>query len=254
MADTAGGVVAGTRTWWSRAILIGAVVAAALLPIGALGARLGIWSFMGGFLLLAAGTVLAAIGLIVGIAAIIAANRRGLKGDKPAVYLGTLISVLILALMGSQFMAAGSVPPIHNISTDVVDPPAFDKVVALRGDSSNPLDYDAEQLAALQQEAYPWVQTLETDREPADALARAVQVLEGMGLEMVDVNDGAGIVEATDTTFWFGFKDDVVVRVRPQPDGSGALVDLRSVSRVGQSDVGANARRIGRFLEEFQKG
>jgi len=252
MAEQAGGVVAGTRTWWSRAILIGAVVAAVLLPVGAIGTRLGIWTFMGGFLLLAAGTVLAAIGLIVGIAGIVAAHRRNLAGDKRAVYLGTLISVLILAVMGSQFMAAGAVPPIHNISTDVADPPAFDKIVAIRGDKSNPLDYDAEQLAPLQQQAYPWVKTLESDREPADALARAVQVLEEMGLEIVDVNDAAGMAEATDTTFWFGFKDDVVVRIRPQPDGSGSLVDLRSVSRVGQSDIGANARRIGRFLELFQ--
>jgi len=252
MAETSGiGGVTATRTWWSRAILIGAVVAAALLPIGALGTRLGIWSFRGGFLLLAAGTVLAAIGLIVGIAGIIAARRRGLINDRAPVYLGTLISVLILGLMGMQFMGASSVPPIHNISTDVVDPPEFDKVVALRGEGTNALAYDRDQLAGLQQGAYPWVKTLETDLTPADALQRAVATLEAMGLELVDVDEQNGVVEATDTTFWFGFKDDVVVRVRSQPDGSGALVDMRSVSRVGQSDIGANARRIGQFLENF---
>lgn len=254
MAEQAsGGVIAGTRTWWSRAILIGSVVAAALLPIGALGTRLEIWTFRGGFLLLAAGTTLAAIGLVVGIAGIIAARRRKLSGDKPAVYLGTLISALIIALMGTQFVTAGSVPPIHNISTDVGDPPAFDKVATIRGPDANPLEYDAEQLAAAQQQAYPWVKTLETDREPADALAHAVRTLEEMGLELVHVNDQTGTIEATDTTFWFGFKDDVVVRIRPQADGSGSLVDMRSVSRVGQSDVGANARRIGRFLTQFQE-
>jgi len=246
----AGGLTAG-RTWWSRAILIGSVVAATLLPLGAVGARLGIWSFMTGFLLLGAGTVLAAIGVVVGIAGIIAAKRRRLKDDKPAVYLGTLISVLIIALMGMQFQTASSVPPIHNISTDVVDPPAFVRIAALRGDDTNPLTYDAEQLASLQQDAYPWVQTLKTDRDAAAALRQSIRVLEGMGLEIVHVDEAAGLVEATDTTFWFGFKDDVVVRVRAADDG--ALVDMRSVSRVGLSDLGINARRIGAFLERFEK-
>ncbi|MFM8354065.1 MAG: DUF1499 domain-containing protein [Gammaproteobacteria bacterium] len=243
---------ADTRTWWSRAILIGAVIAAVLLPVGALGTRLGIWSFMGGFMLLAAGTVLAAIGLIVGIAGIIAARRRGLTADKPAVYLGTLVSLLVLAVMGMQFAAAGSVPPIHNISTDVADPPAFNRVVALRGEGSNPLEYDASKLAEAQQTAYPWVKTLDSDLAPLEAVRRARSTLEDMGLEIVGVEEAQGLLEATATTFWFGFKDDVVVRVRPQPDGAGSVIDMRSVSRVGQSDLGANARRIGAFLSEFQ--
>ncbi len=236
--------------WWSKAILIGAVVAAALLPIGALGTRVGVWTFGTGFLLLAAATVLAAIGLVTGIAGIIAAHRRNLRDDRQAVYLGTIVSALVLALMGQQFYAASSVPPIHNISTDVDDPPAFVAIVELRGDNANPLEYDAEEIAAAQLEAYPWVETLESDLAPEAALDRAVQVLEGMGLEIVDVDPEAGRVEATDTTRWFGFKDDVVVRVRPAPGGS--LVDMRSVSRVGVSDLGKNAQRIGEFLEAFR--
>jgi uncharacterized protein (DUF1499 family) len=56
-------------------------------------------------------------------------------------------------------------------------------------------------------------------------------------------------VEATDTTFWFGFKDDVVVRVRAAENGGGSIVDVRSVSRVGQSDLGLNAKRIGSILD-----
>ncbi|MBK79752.1 MAG: hypothetical protein CMQ43_02375 [Gammaproteobacteria bacterium] len=247
MAETNDGAV-GTM-WWSKAILIGAVVAAALLPVGALGTRVGIWTFGTGFLLLAAATVLAAIGLVTGIAGIIAAHRRKLRDDRQAVYLGTIVSALVLALMGQQFYAASSVPPIHNISTDVADPPQFDAVVALRGENSNPLEYNADEIAAEQLEAYPWVETLASDLPPDAALQRAVQVLEEMGLEIVNVDAQAGRVEATDTTRWFGFKDDVVVRVRPGPTGS--VVDMRSVSRVGVSDLGANAQRIGEFLEAF---
>ena len=247
MAEANDGPV-GTM-WWSKAILIGAVVAAALLPIGALGTRVGIWTFGTGFLLLAAATVLAAIGLVTGIAGIITAHRRNLRDDRQAVYLGTIVSALILALMGQQFYAASSVPPIHNISTDVADPPQFDEIVALRGDNANSLEYNADEIAAAQLEAYPWVETLESGLSPDAALDRAVQVLEGMGLEIVNVDAQAGRVEATDTTRWFGFKDDVVVRVRPGPGGS--VVDVRSVSRVGVSDLGKNAQRIGEFLEAF---
>jgi uncharacterized protein (DUF1499 family) len=72
-------------------------------------------------------------------------------------------------------------------------------------------------------------------------------VLEDLGLEIVAVDEAAGRVEATATTFWFGFKDDVVVRVRSS--GAGSVVDVRSVSRVGVSDLGANARRIGQILD-----
>lgn len=242
----------GEQRWWSRAILVGAVVAAALLPIGALGSRFGIWSFGVGFMLLAAAVVLAAIGLVCGIVGIIVAHRRGMRPDRPPLYMGSVISLLILAVMGNQFMTASAVPPIHDISTNVIDPPRFEAVVALRGEGANPLEFDAEKIAPAQAEAYPWVQTLETELSPDQALQRSREVLEGMGLEIVAVNQAGGKVEATATTFWFGFKDDVVVRVRA--GSMGSVVDVRSISRVGVSDLGANARRIGAFLDAFSAG
>jgi uncharacterized protein (DUF1499 family) len=234
--------------WWSKAILIGGVIAAVCLPLGALGTKFGIWPFTGGFMLLAAGTVLAILAVALGIIALVIASRRGLAGDKPGIYLGMLVGALVLGLMGTQYMAATKVPPIHNISTDTIDPPQFDKVVALRGEA-NPLAYDAEKLAGPQQEAYPWVKTLTLSVPPAQALTAARGALEAMGLEVVNEDAAAGLVEATDTTFWFGFKDDVVVRIRAA--GAGSIVDARSVSRVGVSDVGANARRIGELLEHL---
>lgn len=232
--------------WWSKAILIGGVIAAVCLPLGALGTKFGIWEFTGGFMLLAAGTVLAILAVALGIIALVVASRRGLSSDKPGIYLGMLVGALVLGLMGTQYMAASKVPPIHNISTDTIDPPQFDKVVALRG-KSNPLDYDAEKLAGPQQEAYPWVKTLTLSTPPAQALTAARGALEAMGLEIVSEDAAAGLVEATATSFWFGFKDDVVVRIRAA--GAGSTVDARSVSRVGVSDIGANARRIGDLLE-----
>jgi hypothetical protein len=208
--------------------------------------------FLGG------GALLATIGVVVGFVGLILARKANRPADRPGLYTGIVISVMVLAFLMAQFNTANSVPPIHNISTDIVDPPAFDRVVALREDA-NPLDYDASQLVELpgeqvtygelQQAAYPEVRTYESALLPEQALDAAVLVLQDMGLEIVDTNPAEGRVEATATTFWFGFKDDVVVRIRETPDGS--RIDVRSVSRVGQSDLGANAARIMVFLEGF---
>jgi uncharacterized protein (DUF1499 family) len=238
------------QRWWSKTILTGGVVAFVLLPLGALGARFGIWSFGTGFMLLVAGTMLASIVVVTGIAGIVVAKRRDLARDRPPLYVAVALAALILVLMGVQFFRASSVPPIHNVSTDVADPPQFDRVPALRGPDANPLEFDAETNAPLQQQAYPWLETLESGLPPARAVEHSAKVLEDMGLEVVNVDEAAGRVEATATTFWFGFKDDLVVRVRPAPAGS--LVDVRSVSRVGRSDLGANANRIGEFLEALR--
>jgi uncharacterized protein (DUF1499 family) len=243
MADAA-------KSWWAKAILVGAVIAAVLLPLGALGTKFGIWGFQGGFLALAAGTILAALGLLVGLVAIVVSRRRGFTEDMPSLLIGIGVSALIIALMGMQFYTALSVPPIHNISTDIVDPPEFSAIVALRGEGANPLEYNADQLAPLQREAYPWVKPLSLAVSRSEALKQAEAALTALGLEIVAVDPLAGTVEATATTFWFGFKDDVVVRVRDS--GAGSVVDVRSVSRVGQSDLGANARRIGEILSELE--
>jgi uncharacterized protein (DUF1499 family) len=247
MSETMGGGDVDNRKWWAKAIMVGGVVAAVCLPLGALGAKVGIWGFQGGFMLLAVGTVLATIAFFLGIVAYVVCINKKLIPERKSILVGVAISAVILVVMGMQFSAATSVPAIHNISTDTERPPQFDTLVAVReAEGANPLAYDAAALAAPQRQAYPYVKPLISAEPPAVMLDRAVQVLEDMGVEIVDVNETAGRVEATATTFWFGFKDDVVVRVRPE--GSGSVVDVRSVSRVGQSDLGANARRIGEIL------
>ncbi|MDA1077276.1 MAG: DUF1499 domain-containing protein [Proteobacteria bacterium] len=238
--------------WWAKAILVTAVIGAALLPIGALGTRFGLWSFQIGLLAVAVATALALVGLLATIIAGIVIARKGYTGERNPVLMGMVINVLVVAVMAVQFYSAQASPPIHNISTDTDNPPQFAAVVALRGDSSNSLEYNAETLAPLQSAAYPWVKSLSLATSQANTVASVVAVLTDMGLEIVASDPAAGIVEATDTTFWFGFKDDVVVRV--SGNGAGSTVDVRSVSRVGVSDLGANARRIGEILRLLTEG
>ncbi|MEZ5552605.1 MAG: DUF1499 domain-containing protein [Pseudomonadales bacterium] len=242
------------RSWWARAILIGTVVAVVLLLLGPIGTRLGIWGFQTGLLMLIpAGTLLAAVGLLVGLVALFVSRKRGFTGDGPILLTSVLVCALVVGLMFLQASRGFSLPQIHNISTDVNDPPQFDAIVALRGEGTNPLDYDREKLASVQQQAYPAVKTLRLETDRATAVGRVVDALTAMGLEIVAVDADAGIIEATATTFWFGFKDDVVVRVRDDSAG-GVKVDARSVSRVGLSDLGANAARIEALLGRLRTG
>lgn len=240
------------RTWWSKVVLIGGILGAVLLPVGALGSRFGIWPFGTGFAFLAAGVLCAVACLVLGVVGLIVAMKRNRGADKPGLFIGTGVSVLVLGLMFVQFNTATNVPPIHNISTDTADPPRFDAIVAIRdaqtNPPANPLTF-TDAIRDAQVPAYPGVQTLVSDMSAQASFDRAVEVVADMGWELVASDAAAGIVEATAVTFWFGFKDDVVVRIRPS--GAGSKIDLHSVSRVGGSDLGANARRIMQFLERF---
>jgi len=154
---------------------------------------------------------------------------------------------------------AQAYPPIHDVTTDLHDSPEF---VAIPPRVDDPLRVPArtEELEALapqkrwavyHEQAYGDLSTLELSLDPAEALDAAESVARDMGWEIVAIASAAGRLEATATTTWFGFKDDVVVRVRPGV-GEGSRVDVRSVSRIGVSDLGANAKRIREFLERLE--
>jgi uncharacterized protein (DUF1499 family) len=138
------------------------------------------------------------------------------------------------------------VPPIHDITTYPDDPPRFVAVLPLRRNAPNSADYAGPALAAQQRAGYPDLAPARFTAPPAVVLERATQVARDLGWAVVATAPAEGRLEATDRTRWFGFRDDVVVRVRP--DGAGSRVDVRSVSRVGRSDLGTNARRIERLL------
>ena len=160
------------------------------------------------------------------------------------------LGLIALWLPLSWLQRARSVPPIHDITTDTSNPPTFQAIVPLRADAPNTLDYDPA-TAEQQRRAYADVAAVTLPEPPAAAFERALAAAEGAGWQIVARDPAAGRIEATDTTFWFGFKDDVVIRLTPA--GAGTRVDVRSVSRVGRSDVGANADRIRAYLAAIQR-
>ena len=185
------------------------------------GTRLGMWRYTGGFTIASGGVMLAAAVFFLGVTGYVVCLRKGLQSERSNIFIGLLICV-VLCQFGMQMNAVSSVPRIHNISTDTLDPPSFDALVAIRlAAGANLLAYDAAVLAEQQQAAYPVGDHTELWTGPA-IINSATMVLEDLGLEVINVSAEKGIVEATDTTFWFGFKDDVVVRVRAVENGEGS--------------------------------
>jgi len=227
------------------------VAALGLLLLGAAGPlyRVGVLSLPSAFSLLrwAAYVGIAAIALAVGPAMIGYA-----RGDRQRVLVAALGLLGGAAAFGVPFQwqqSAQSLPPIHDITTDLENPPVFQAVVPLRADAPNSLERSAL-LAQQQREGYPDLAPATLPMPADQAFDRALAEAQDAGWRIVTADKTAGRIEATDTTRWFGFEDDVVVRLTPW--GSGTRVDVRSVSRIGRSDVGTNARRIRRYLAALQ--
>lgn len=215
----------------------------ALLPIAVLTVRGGSWRQ--GLLLYALACLLSLI--VVGVLGLLSVLPR-FAGQRSAILKRTLPALpgsvlLIVALSGSD------VPPIHDISTDLEDPPAFETVPELRDADSNSLELNPE-VMEQQLVAYPDIETLHSPRNYGDTYELAKETATALGWKIVRDDPNAGFIEAVDRTAIMDFRDDVVIRVRTGEDD--VLVDLRSASRVGVSDLGANAERIRNFGERFR--
>lgn len=142
-----------------------------------------------------------------------------------------------------------SKPLIHDISTDVDDPPVYQEIINLRQADDNSTVYNKD-VAPRQLAAYPEINPIHTDLSVNDALTESTQVVKDLRWELVNLDFETGIIEAYDTSKLFGFIDDIIIRVRP--DGSGSRIDIRSSSRVGKGDLGKNADRILNFIDVFR--
>ncbi|WP_189404721.1 DUF1499 domain-containing protein [Alteromonas halophila] len=199
------------------------------------------------FTLIRYGLFVAGAALIVMILQILI-NRKSVDWANLSVF---AILALIAVYMPLNMMGkASAVPPIHDITTDVTNPPEFVAVAPLRKDAPNPVNYEGGEVTKQQLEAYPELKTVKL-AQPVDEVYQAAEAAVAT-LGWKRVTDGAreNTIEATDTTLWFGFKDDVVIRLTPE--GDNTLVDVRSKSRVGKSDLGKNAERINTFMETLR--
>lgn len=239
----------------TRALLVSAVILLIILVTGPLGYKFSMVPLQPSLVSLLIAVAGGALVFLIGLVYLVIAMRSDLGRNRNLVIVSMILGLIPVGIIGPQMAAAGDVPPIHDITTDTANPPGFVAIVPLRENAPNGYEYGvteawpAEKLGATTMEAYPDLKPIESDLSVADAVDRTEDALRAMGLDIVAVDKDAGLVEATATTFWFGFKDDMVVRI--VGNGQGSRIDLRSMSRVGQSDVGANAARITDFVDRF---
>lgn len=238
-------------------LLIGVALGTYAL-FAALGVWFGMWDFRTGFGMLrivnASAIWVAGISLAIAIGVFFTARRLKLHNAKRLTsfaVIGAVVAILAY-VVPVTYRPADGIPPIHDITTNTDNPPQFITIAPLRADAPNNMVYgeqenwDQERMAAAQREAYPDIAPQEFSESKEVVFNRALAAVNALGWEVVSQDLATGRIEATDTTFWFRFKDDVVIEVSASAQGS--VLNARSLSRVGTSDVGKNAARLREFF------
>jgi fatty-acyl-CoA synthase len=258
------------KIWTARLALTISLLVPLYFAGAALGVKFGLfdWRFGLGVLIVQWGLWVLLGALAIALVALVLAAARAPRRGWALALLALVIPAAGLGYLGWVREKSAAIPPIHDIATNPNDAPAFSaRVLSLRSMTPdvNPINSLTEPLSnfpmyqgprfasiasrsagELAREAYPDLQTLNAPVTVAAAFAAVQEEARAAGWDIVTAEPEAGVLEATATTFWFGFKDDVAIRIRPA--GAGSQIDMRSTSRVGTSDLGANAARIRSFL------
>ncbi len=195
------------------------------------------------------------LGLGIGLFALSQTWNDESPGQRKLAWAGTLMGAAMIFSLAMAGSSAAKVPPIHDLTTDLEDPPIFARAADLPANRGRDLSYphgDPE-TPKRQGEAYPDLHPIRLWLEPREAFGACRQVMEQVGWTLTGTDDSLGLLEATETSRVFRFVDDIVVRIRPHSSG-GSVIDLRSTSRDGVSDLGVNADRIRLFRDTLKAG
>ena len=249
---------AGRLTTLAMILCFGSVAVALIAAFG----TWRVWDFRTGLSTLRYAFFAGIAGILLAMIAAFVAHRT-----RPRLVLINVLGIIVagafVAFVGNQVRIARSVPAIHDISTNLDDWPRFYRLRVREDNLANVPDLGRRELAALpprerwkaiHREHYGDIATIRVPWSVEETTGRARDLARQRGWEIVTFDPANGIVEAVATSLFFRFKDDVIVRVRPVTEGNGSVVDMRSISRVGVSDVGANARRVRAFLADLQRG
>jgi len=214
-----------------------------LFALGPLAIQLGVASPFLGFRIFGLGLLAGLVALPLGLVGIATTRASSGRAGRAHALTGLLLGALVVGCVAFAARPGIGVPAINDITTDPSDPPAF---------SDPGKSYPGAEFAEAQRAAYPDLAPLRFEGTPEAALAASLAAAQELGWVIVQQDAEAGTFEATDTTAIFHFVDDVSVRVRP--DAAGARVDVRSKSRDGKGDLGANAARIRAFRDALGAG
>jgi len=236
---------------WARNLAVFAVVAVvvsiAIVRFGFLEIKPALATFFGAL-------ALAGLSILVGLAAFVAIWQNGSRGMS-RILLALLIDAIVLAYPAYLGMQYRKLPPIHDITTDPIDPPRFEALARLRtGDGTNTAVYAGLYSAEQQRLYYPDIETIELEIPAQQAFDVALQLVTKRKWLVIDErapqpSRRVGRIEAVARTPIMGFREDVSIRVTP--DGESSRVDIRSSSRYFESDLGSNAARVTKFIDDL---
>lgn len=279
----------GWRGKFSLFALLFAIFGVAWFAAAALGTKYGFWSWQFGLVKMTIGwgpiIVIATAGVSI-LACVFAFIKSPRKRPAMLAIAAVLMSGLLAGRLAGLGAGAQAVPPIHDIQTSWSDPVELTReLLAARGPDANPVLYRDEArfpdlgraeyqqyvgrlISDIQEEAecetdgkdaceegppkpYAPIKPLFIKASPEKVFMEALALVEARGWDVVTADPLKGVIEATHTSAWWGFKDDVAIRLRGQNDGT-MRIDMRSTSRVGVSDLGANAHRVTAFLYDLE--
>jgi len=223
-----------------------------LVVLGFVTTHFGLLTPYTGFRVFAAGLVVGSLSaLIFGVIGWIRSRGHNTGGRRRALQ-GIVLGGLLVVAAGVMIAPHAGAPPIHDLTTNPDDPPSFVEAARHPDNAGRDLTYPhgGAKVIAEQRRAYPDLEPITLDLPPSEAFNAALRAAEKLGWTVAWANAELGTIEAYEISWAFRFVDDVAVRIRPR--GSGSIVDVRSTSRVGISDLGANAARIRRFVEKLE--
>ena len=248
------------RDWQGIIVLVAGGGALLWGLISAVGVGWGLWSWSSGLTGVIWSFILAIGAILFGILFAWRAKKSGISRPKLLRWIGMLSAIVYAGWIGTFVMAGISVPAIHDVSTDLADPPAF-VTLALRADNLDAIPGEGDdemkgmnpqqRWVIVHQKAYGDIRSVRIDEPVPTVIAKAERLAKARGWDVAVSLPEEGRFEATETSAFFRFKDDIVLRVKPTETGDGSIVDMRSVSRVGSSDLGVNAKRVRSFLADL---
>ena len=241
-------------------VLITGVGALVWGAVAAVGTGWGYWEYTSGLKGVVGSFLLGIAAILIGLVQEWRVRKSATRPLRARRWIGMLVALVYVGWVGTFLVKALTVPAIHEVSTDLADPPAF-VTLQLRADNWDavPGADDAkmrgltpeQRWAMVHQKAYGDIRSVRVNEPVPTVVAKAERLAKARGWDVATSLPAEGRLEATETSAFFQFKDDVVLRVRPSDTGEGSIVDMRSVSRVGQSDLGVNAKRVRSFLADL---
>ena len=198
------------------------------------------------------GFYLAAAAIALSLATLVPTRPGDRRRGFVAALTALVVGVAAAWAPAQWLLEARTAPRLNDVTTDTANVPAMVVTQQLRHGAPNPAAYPGAEVAALQRAAYPDIVPVVIGAPPAEAFRKVDEVALALGWEVVARAPADGRIEAVDTSDWFGLAHDIVIRIRPEGN-SGSRIDIRSKSRVGQSDFGANARHIRAFIERLRR-